>query len=181
MSSSEQKVPYVLCFIDRTADSCLIQLWIFIIHHACFHPLNHNHDTKEASHTLARTQTCIFRVQNVRYVHYEQTLSTAIHHTSKVSLLPENVKPCCDLPKQNTFPLLLLCLLHWNSHTATTSSRHKQARQTHRPTITSFQFANTTDYYMYRMRKPWKCSITTPQAAVTIIYSWHTCMARSLW
>jgi len=99
----------------------------------CFHPLNHNHDTKEASQTPACTQTCIFRVQNACNFHYEQTLLTAIHHTSKFSLLPESAKPCCDLPKQNTFPLLLLCLLHWNSHTATTFSQHKEALQTHRP------------------------------------------------
>ena len=98
----------------------------------CFHPLNHNHDTKEASQTPACTQTSIFRVQNVCYVHYEQTLSTAIHHTSKFRQLPENLKPCCDLPKKSTFPSLLLCLLHWNSHTATTSSQHTEARQMHK-------------------------------------------------
>ena len=96
-----------------------------------------------------------FRVQNVCYVHYEQTLSTAIHHTSKVSLLPENVKPWCDLPKQNTFPLLLLYLLHWNSNTATTSNQHKAVLQTHRPTLSLSQFANTKDYYLYRMEYPW--------------------------
>ena len=98
--------------------------------HLCFHPLKHNHDTKEASQTLACTQTCIFGVENACNVHYEQTLSPAKHHTSKVSLLPDNVQPCCDLPKQSTFPLLLLCLLHWNSHNATTSSPHNETLQT---------------------------------------------------
>ena len=66
-----------------------------------------------ASQTLACTQTCIFRVENVfnAQVHYEQTLSSAIHRTSKVSLLQENVTPCCDLPKQSTFPALLFTTL----------------------------------------------------------------------
>jgi len=42
-------------------------------------------------------------------VHYEQTLPSAIHHTSNVSL-QENVTPCFDLPNQTTFPLSLFCL-----------------------------------------------------------------------
>ena len=83
----------------------------------CLHPLNHNHDTKEAfmchsvpvfyvlvsihdsffnalqgrnetiSQTLACTQTCIFRVENIcnAYLHYKQTLSNAIHYTSNIN------------------------------------------------------------------------------------------------
>jgi len=50
-------------------------------------------------------------------VHYEQTLSSAIHHTSNVSLLQENITPCCNLPKQSTFPLLLLRLQYLNLQT----------------------------------------------------------------
>ena len=41
--------------------------------------------------------------------------TNATHHTSNASLLQASLKPCCDLPKQNTFPLLLLCLLYSNS------------------------------------------------------------------
>jgi hypothetical protein len=113
----------------------------------CFHPLNHNYHTKEASmcysvpvflcarfnprqffnalrrhkrsasQTLACTQTCIFRVENVcnAFGHYEQILSNAIHHTSNVNLLQEKVKSCCDLLKQRTFHLLLFCLSYANS------------------------------------------------------------------
>ena len=97
----------------------------------CFHPLNHNHVTKEASvcHSIpvflhahlihdsmqcpAGTQPnhqpaicqnaskCIFHVKNVLY---KQVLSCAIHHTFNVSLLQENVTHCCDLLKHSTFP-----------------------------------------------------------------------------
>jgi hypothetical protein len=49
MLSCEQKLAYsLLCCINQTADSKLTQLLIFI-HHACFHPSNHNHYSKEAS------------------------------------------------------------------------------------------------------------------------------------
>jgi len=46
-----------------------------------------------ASQTLAGTQTYIFLVENVcnAYLHYEQTLSNAIHYTSNVNLLQESV------------------------------------------------------------------------------------------
>ena len=48
---------------------------------------------RSASQSLACTQTCIFRVENVSnaYLHYEQTLSNAIHYTSNVNLLQESV------------------------------------------------------------------------------------------
>jgi hypothetical protein len=80
---------------------------------------------RSASQTLACTQTWIFRVENVCNAlgHYEQTLSNAIHHTSNVNLLQEKVKPCCDLLKQRTFHLLLLCLPHANSDHITTLSK----------------------------------------------------------
>ena len=58
--------------------------------------------------TLACTQV-------TRSVHYELALTNAIQHTSNVSLLQASVKPCCHLPKQSTFPLLLLCLLYSKS------------------------------------------------------------------
>jgi hypothetical protein len=66
---------------------------------------------RSTNQTLACTQTCIFRVENVcnAWVHYQQILSNAIHHTSNVNLLQEKVKRCCDLLKQRTFPFLLLC------------------------------------------------------------------------
>jgi len=41
--------------------------------------------------------------------------TNATQHTSNVSLLQASVKPCCDLPKQSTFPLLLFCLLYSNT------------------------------------------------------------------
>ena len=48
---------------------------------------------RSASETLACTQTCIFRVENVcnAYLHYEQTVSNAIHYTSIVNLKQESV------------------------------------------------------------------------------------------
>ena len=48
---------------------------------------------RSASQTLARTQTCIFRVENVcnAYLHYEQTVSNAIYYTSNVNLLQESL------------------------------------------------------------------------------------------
>ena len=48
---------------------------------------------RSASQTLACTQICIFRVENVcnTYLHYEQTLSNSIHHTSNVKVLQESV------------------------------------------------------------------------------------------
>jgi len=78
---------------------------------------------RSISQALTCTQTYIFRVENVfnAQVHYEQTLSSAIHHTSNVSLLQENVKPCCDLPKQTTFRLLLFCLPYLYSEVMATS------------------------------------------------------------
>ena len=46
--SGEQKLAYILLsFTHQIPHSYLIQLWIFI-HHASFHPLHHNHDTKDA-------------------------------------------------------------------------------------------------------------------------------------
>jgi len=63
---------------------------------------------QSACQTLACTHV-------TRSVHYELALTKATQHTSDVSLLQANVKPCCDLPKQSTFPLLLLCLLYSNS------------------------------------------------------------------
>ena len=48
---------------------------------------------RSASQTLAYTQTCIFRAENVwnAHLYYEQTLSNAIHYTSNVNLLQESV------------------------------------------------------------------------------------------
>ena len=127
----------LLCLTGQTHDCCLMQLWRNI-HHACFHPSNHNRGTKDAfmchsvpvflhvcfnprphamsysdatkraaSQRLVCTLTCIFRVENVfnAYVKYEHTLSRGIHHISVVNKLQEKVTPCCDLPKQSTFPL----------------------------------------------------------------------------
>ena len=44
--SEENLAHSLLCFIGQTHEICPIQLWK-IIHYACFHPLNHNHDTKQ--------------------------------------------------------------------------------------------------------------------------------------
>ena len=112
----------------------------------CVHPLNHNHDRKEA---LCVTQFQFYYVPisihysfSIRYwdattlsacqtlactpvsrsVHCKLALTNATQHTSDVSLLQASVKPCCDLPKQSTFPLLLLCLLYTNSSPHTTIS-----------------------------------------------------------
>ena len=35
-------------------------------------------------------------------------MSSAIHHIANVSLLQEHVTACCDLPKQNAYPLFNL-------------------------------------------------------------------------
>ena len=56
--------------------------------------LRYRDATKQSvSLTLVCTQTCIFRVENVcnAYLHYKQTLSNAIHYTSNINLLQENV------------------------------------------------------------------------------------------
>jgi len=75
--------------------------------------------TRSASQMLACTQI-------TRSVHYELALTNATHHTSNVSLLQASVKPCCDLPKQSTFPLFLLCLLY------SKSSPHYDTFHTHK-------------------------------------------------
>ena len=61
------------------------------IHDSFFNALQGRNET--ISQPDASMQTCIFRVENVcnAYLHYEQTLSNAIHHTSNVSLLQESV------------------------------------------------------------------------------------------
>ena len=56
-------------------------------------------------------ETYIFHVKN--FLH-EQAFSSALRHTSNVSLLQENVTPCCDLPKHSNLLLLLLRLLNLN-------------------------------------------------------------------
>jgi len=91
----------------------------------------HNH--RSASQTLPSTQV-------TRSVHYELALTNAICHTSNVSLLQASVKPCCDLPKQNTFPLLLLCLLY--------SYPHYDTFHTHSIQTLLFQIASTTAQIM---------------------------------
>jgi len=49
MSSSEEKLAYsLICFIDQTPNSCLNTALNIYSPCLCFHPLNHNHDTKEA-------------------------------------------------------------------------------------------------------------------------------------
>jgi hypothetical protein len=61
---------------------------------------------REASQKLASTHKYIFHVENAfnAYVNYEHTLSRAIHHFCKVSLLQEKVTTCCNLPNLTTFP-----------------------------------------------------------------------------
>ena len=75
--------------------------------------------TRSACQTLACTQV-------TSSVHYELALTNATHNTCNVILLQASVKPCCDLPKQSTFPLLLLCLLYSNS------SPHYNTSHTHK-------------------------------------------------
>ena len=76
-------------------------------------------------------------------VHYEQALTNATHHTCNVSLLQANVKPCCDLPKQSTFPLLLLCLLYSNS------SPHYNTFHTHK----HYLVAPTRNYHRLLLKR----------------------------
>jgi hypothetical protein len=99
-----------MCFIDQTPDSCLIQLWIFI-HHACFHPLHHNHDIKEAFVSFSSTFTT------------RPFQSMTVLHTIFAMLvyIKKPLTPCCDLPKQSTCPLYLFSLLYSNFQIATTS------------------------------------------------------------
>ena len=68
---------------------------------------------RSASQTLACTQTCIFRVENVcnAYLHYEQTVSNAIHHTSNVNLLQESVNFAVTYRNRAHF-LCSICLLY---------------------------------------------------------------------
>ena len=111
---------------------------------SCFNPtvfsMRYRDATKRSvSQTLACTQTCIFRVEKVSnaYLHYEQTLSGAIHYTSNVNLLQESVNFAVSYRNREHF-LCSICLLHSNS------SPHNHALHTHR-LILSF-----TDYYLYR-------------------------------
>jgi hypothetical protein len=140
--------------------------------------------TRSASQTLECTQTYIFRVENVfnAKVHYQQTLSSAIHHTSNVRLLQENVTPSCNLPKQSTFPWLL----YLNSQIRTTSTQDNDAPT---PTVQDFHAHNifrcSTRKYcrllLYGLESPWKRNITAPQAAALSLDSRRSSVARSWW
>ena len=83
-----------------------------------------------------------------------QARTNAIHHTSNANLLQASVKPCCDLPKQNTFSLLLLCLLYSNSNP------NYDIFLTHSILLYLLQFVTTTDYYQNRKETPWKLNKT---------------------
>jgi len=109
---------------------------------------------RSASQTLAGTQTCIFRVENVcnAYLHYEQTLPNAIHYSSNVNLLQESVLFAVTYRNRPHF-LCSICLLHSNSNP------HNHALHTHRLIL---QF---TDYYLCRLATPWKLKITALQTA----------------
>ena len=99
---------------------------------------------RSASQTLECTHTCTFRVENVTHKSITNRSCQMLYtNTSNVNLLQEKVKPCCDLPKERTFPLFLLCLLHINCNS------HNDALQTHRLILSLFQLTNTTDYYWY--------------------------------
>jgi len=82
-------------------------------------------------------------------------------HTCNVSLLQASVKPCCDLPKQRTFPLLLLCLLYSNSsphyntfhtHKILVSRSNAQLSQnTYRKETPIQYYLHCTDYFYIQM------------------------------
>ena len=125
--------------------------------------------TRSASQSLACTQV-------TPLVHYELALTNATHHTCNVSLLQASVKPCSDLPKQSTFPLLLLCLLYSNS------SPHYNTFHTHKHYLvapTMDQRATTTDYYLNGRETKCKHKITAPQATATYLDSRRCSVARS--
>ena len=80
---------------------------------ARFNPLQFLNALQGRNHTISQQDASMH--PSDAYVHYELALTNAIRHTSNVSLLQGNVKPCCDLPKQSTFPLFLLSLQYSNS------------------------------------------------------------------
>jgi hypothetical protein len=126
---------------------------------------------RSASQTIACTQTCIFRVENVCnvYLHYEQTLSNAIHYTSNVSLLQASVN----------FAVTYRNRAHFNCSIYVYSTRgpcaHNNALHTHRLML-SF-----TDYYLRILATSWKLKITTPQAATTALLVANVALSCSWW
>ena len=90
---------------------------------------------RSASQTLACTQTCIFRVENVcnAYLHYEQTVSNAIHHICNVNLLQESVNFAVTYRNRAHF----LCLIYVYrtrtlTHITTIVQSYNDALHTHR-------------------------------------------------
>ena len=102
----------------------------------CIHLCYRDVTKRSASHTLAYTQV-------THEVHYEQALSNAIHYTSNVNLLQASVEPCCNLPTQSTFILLLLCLPLSNSSPDNDTTQNSRCSNSQIPQITT----STTDYY----------------------------------
>jgi len=123
-----------------------------------------------ASQTLACTQTCIFRAENVcnAYLHYEQTLSDAIHYTSNVSLLQESVNFAVTYRNRAHF-LCSICLLY------STSNPHNNALHTHSLIL------SCTDYYLCRLATPRKRKITAPQTATMALLVAGVALSCARW
>jgi len=114
--------------------------------------------TRSACQTLACTQV-------TPSVHYELALTNVTHNTFDVSLLQASVKLCCDLPKQSTFPLLLLCLIYSNWAHITTFHTHK--------ILLRCSNAQLPQFTTWTERKHSGNNITASQATAQIIPSDH--------
>jgi hypothetical protein len=145
LSSEQNLAYSWVWFIYRTPDSCLIQLWIFIHHayvfirqitimiqnkflcHSvpvslCAHvkPLQNSNSYRNETKHPARRQHAprpsnLVSKTFVTRKSITNIYCTVLHHFSIASLLQEKVTPCCDLPKETTFPLHRLDLLNSNS------------------------------------------------------------------
>ena len=111
--------------------------------------------TRSDSQTLA--------TQVTPSVHYELALTNVTHNTCNAILLHASVKPCCDLLKQSTFPLLLLSLLYSNSspHTDTFHAHNtlNLCSNSHIPQITTRRKTklreHVTSQRHNRLRQSW--------------------------
>jgi len=144
---------HTVCLLYRPNSYLNAALYIYSSR-LCFHPLNHNHDTKEA--LMCHSVPVFLRAHfnplqfSIRYrdstTRYDSQTQAHIHVTPKpwqmlrTTLPTPNCYACCDLPKQSTFPLLLLCLLHSNCSPNDTFHNHYLI-------LSLFQIATTTHHH----------------------------------
>jgi len=138
--------------------------------------IHHNFSTRYRDATTTSDSQTLACNQVTLSVHYELALTNVTQHNFNVSLLQASVKSSCDLPKQSTFPLLLLCLLYSNS------SPHYNTFHNHKILL-------RCSYSQPWIRVPQKTTrtkgnkmenyITAPKATATYLGSRPSSVARS--